>query len=200
MTDPADDDLLQRLRDGDAAAPDEFCDRYLAALRSDRRWLISGVRDEHTIDEAAIDALFEFVQRPHRYDPAQLTVMGYLRLAARRNLLNAIARERRHATRRAPLEPVELHPPARNDEQEVDLPNDLTVPEVLQRLHDLLPDPHDWAAARLIIDGEKPTMTYARIYGIEHLPVAEQRRLVKQHKDRLDKVMKRLGVRLRERG
>src|SRR5262245_2090760 len=128
MVDASDDGLIQRLRDGDPAAPEEFCDRYLPVLRSDRYWRVAGVRDDHMVVDAAIDAVFDFGQRPHRYDPARKSVLGYLRMAARGNLLNALERERRHTTRRAPLEPVELRVPARNDEQEtVDLPNDLTV-------------------------------------------------------------------------
>jgi hypothetical protein len=198
MREPDDLDLVQRLLDADPAAPSDFCEHFLPLLTADRRWVLAGVRDEQLIEEAAITAVFNFVQHPAAYDPARLGVLSYLRMAARGDLKNALNRERRHAERRAPLEAVELTPPAGNGEQETgELPEGVSQRLLLKRLWQALPDPRDRQAVGMMIDGVRSTAEYARLYGLDGLPPAEQRRAVKRIKDRLDKVMKRLGIKLR---
>ena len=201
MADTSDNDLIQRLRDGDPAAPSEFCERYLPALMENRVWARGSVRDEHILEEAAIQAVLDFVEHPNKYQPARLTVLKYLRMAAAGDLKNLLAKERRHALRRAPLEAVELHPPAGNERQEgAHLPAGVSQELLFRRLREQTPDPRDWQAMQMMIDGVRATADYARIYGLTDLPVVEQRRQVKRHKDRLEKVMKRLGGRLRDGG
>jgi DNA-directed RNA polymerase specialized sigma24 family protein len=197
MSMSADDaDLLHRLRDGDVLAPSQFCERFLPQLLSNRGWAAGLSRDEHLVKDAAIEALFTFVRSPHSYDPARMEILPYLRLAAKRDLLNALARERRHAIRRAPLEAVELHPVAGNDEQEgPELPGGASAEELLQRLRTELPDPRDWEAMCLIMDGVRTYKEFVRVYGLSDLRLAEQRRVIKQHKDRLKKRAMRLGIR-----
>jgi hypothetical protein len=202
MQKPDELDLLQRLVDADPAAPSDFCERYLPLLTADRRWVPAGVRDEHLIEDAAIEAALTFVQQPAAYNPARLPIMSYLRMAARGDLLNLLDRERRHSSRRAPLEAVERSPPPGNDEQAgSDLPDGVSRELLFRRLWEAIPDPVDRQAVQMMLDGVRATAEYARLYGLDGLPPAEQRHEVKRRKDRLDKVMKRLGTRLRgERG
>jgi DNA-directed RNA polymerase specialized sigma24 family protein len=195
---PDDADLLHRLRQGDPVAPEEFCVRFLPMLLADRRWVRGATRDEHVIEEAVHRALFDFVRRPDRYDSSRSPLISYLRRAARGDLLNLLSREERHRKRRAPLEAVELRPPAGNEEHSPPaVPGAVSQELLLRRLRNELPEPRDWEALCLILDGVKKTAVFARLYGLADLPPAEQARAVKQHKDRVKQRARRLGVRLR---
>jgi hypothetical protein len=55
----------------------------------------------------------------------------------------------------------------------------------------MLPDDGDRAVLRLRLDGERHVEAFARALGITALPIAKQRSMVKQAKDRIDKVLKR---------
>jgi hypothetical protein len=59
----------------------------------------------------------------------------------------------------------------------------------------LFVDPNDRAAARLVLDEERSTQRYARLWGLESLPADDQRREVKRRKDRIKKVLERHGKR-----
>jgi hypothetical protein len=54
----------------------------------------------------------------------------------------------------------------------------------------------DLRALELIVRKERRTGVYAELYGLLHLPLKEQRREVKRHKDRLKKVLERAGRKL----
>jgi hypothetical protein len=43
----------------------------------------------------------------------------------------------------------------------------------------------------LRLDGVRSTKAYAEVLGIAELPIEQQRRIVKQHKDRIDKIIRR---------
>ena len=198
MLAPDDADLLHRLRERDPVAPAEFCERFLPVLLADRRWVRGATRDQHVIEEAVHDTLFTFVRRPDAYNPSLSPLISYLRRAARGDLLNILNREGRHAKRRAPLEAVELRPPVGNEQQNPPaLPGYVSQELLLRRLRDELPEPRDWEALCLMIDGVREKAVYARLYGLVDLPPAEQARAVKRHKDRVKQRARRLGIRLR---
>lgn len=191
-------DLLRRLRASDAVASAEACEHFLPLLLGRRGWTRGYALDEHRIESAAHDALFAFVQRPERFDPARLSLLSYLRMAARADLINATERERRHALRRVPIEAVELRDPAGNQGQsEVELPGGLSAAALMRRLHARITDPADRKALARMIDGVRETAPFARIWGLEHLPIEQQRLEVKKNKDRLQKQARRLGRQIR---
>lgn len=166
-------------------------------LLANRGWTL-GERDPHLVEQAAADALLALWKTPHAYDPSRSTLLGYLRLIARRRLINAWEREKHHRTN-VSLEPVELFGAPRNTAQgETALPNDLSVRAVMEGLDALLPDARDRKAVRMVIDGVRSTTEYAQVYGLTGLPMTEQQTVIKKHKDRLTKVMRRLGARLRD--
>jgi hypothetical protein len=141
------------------------------------------------------------VEHPEKYDPSRLGIMAYLRMAARDDLINLLKRESRHTSRRAPIEAVELRRAVGNEPHETpDLPGGVSSEFIMRKLDEALPNPQDREAVRLMMDGVRETKIYARLYGITDLPLEDQQKQVKNHKDRLDKVMKRLGMRLRDGG
>jgi hypothetical protein len=60
------------------------------------------------------------------------------------------------------------------------------------------PDPVDQQLIDLMIKGERRTEAFAKVLGIVDMEVIQQRKIVKQRKDRLKKRLTRLGVSLRE--
>jgi RNA polymerase sigma-70 factor (ECF subfamily) len=59
-------------------------------------------------------------------------------------------------------------------------------------------DPRDRQLVRLILDGERKTAAYSAILGVQSLDMVGQRRIVKQHKDRLTQWLRRLRAKRRE--
>jgi hypothetical protein len=64
-------------------------------------------------------------------------------------------------------------------------------PVLKRAISELLPDERDREVLNLMMERERNTAAFARILQIEHLPVADQRRRVKQTKDRIRLRVKR---------
>lgn len=198
---PDDADLLRRLLDGDNRATAECCERYLPLLLANLGWVAVRPPDEHLIEDAVHRALVEFVTRPQGYDPARSPLLVFLRMIARRRLINLMQRERPHREHRASLELVDLSRHQWNDRQDApDLPLADEDTDVEAAVDAQLDDPRDREAFRMIVDRVRKTREYAVVYGLTGLPVAEQQAMVKKHKDRLKQVMRRMGMKLRGDG
>jgi len=74
----------------------------------------------------------------------------------------------------------------------------VAAPNLIQRVFNTITDPRDRQLLQLLRTGERKTAAYAEILGIQDHNAMEQRKIVKQHKDRLKKQLERLGVKLRE--
>lgn len=70
----------------------EYRDLYPALCRALRCQFPRA--DDDAIHDAVTDALVDHWRRPWRHDPARLSLVRYLRMAAVRNLLNALRRVR----------------------------------------------------------------------------------------------------------
>ncbi|HXG36822.1 MAG TPA: sigma factor [Dehalococcoidia bacterium] len=193
------EEVHQRLLQGDPTAPAEVIIAYLEPLIRRLRRRFPDVADETIIHDAATDALFQYVQSPGRFDPTKSSLTSYLTMAARGDVLNALARERRRATRQVPLETVAEAALARNTLQESeDSSESMAASPLLQVILQEVSDPADRELLKMILTGERKTAPYARALGITDQSEAEQRKIVKRHKDRLKKRLRRLRVRLRE--
>ncbi len=185
---PSDDELLaawRRLAD-DPTAAGEF---FLLALRPLARAVLAWrpSTDPDDAESAATDAVLAFCKYPERYDPDQLGLPAYLRMIARRRLLNLFDKHRRHREHRIPWDAVELDTPARNEEDDDPPP---PVPPAARAVIDALSEV-DRQLFELMVDRERKTSVYAAVLGITHLPADEQRREVKKAKDRINARLKR---------
>lgn len=199
-------DLLLKLHDrictGDPVAPDQLVSECLvpmqAALR--RRWL---ALPREMVEEAVIDALLAYLQRPDAFDPQRnRSLAAYLKVIASRRLTDALRKRTRLNRREISVggfveldrygtnrtTGAESHAPAGEGDP------DTLPPELEELLNELFPDPRDRRLLHLICQGRQETSAYAAILGIGSLPDSEQRRIVKQHRDR---ILKRL-IRRRE--
>lgn len=192
--------IHERLVARDVVAPAELAETLLVPLVSALRRKYANRRDADLVMDAVADALLDYSKKPQQFDPRKSRLFGFLRMVAERDLLNALAKRQRRTRKEKPLEIVELCRPARKEEGEAvrDLEGEDETSSVESRLCQLFADPTDLGIARLIVFGERSTTAYARLLRLEALPVEEQRKEVKRHKDRIKKQLQRSGVQSRE--
>jgi RNA polymerase sigma-70 factor (ECF subfamily) len=156
-------------------------------------WLHAKRRTRITelVNDAATDALVEYVCDPLKWNPSRASLVSYLCMAADRDLQNAIQKHRRRAMREVPIADVEDGLFDRNVQLEQDESSE-TTKEVLQLLERHVKLQRDRDLLQLMLSGERSTQSFASILRIETRPASEQRAIVKRHKDRLKKVMQRL--------
>ena len=191
--------LHARLLRDDPTATHELLAHYLDPLADWLERQNPRLGDPHHYTTAAIEALLALLKNPRSYDPARRSLWGYLRMSAQGDLLNLLRSERRHGSRRAPLEAVELSPLAGNSEWAgLDDPAQLadddesaaTPAPVVAGL-----TPQEERVLALMHAGERKTIAYALALGMAELPADERRRAVKRVKDRLQKRLLRGGAR-----
>ena len=163
--------------------------------------------DDHLLQEKAADALLEYGKDPSQANAkAGAGVMGFLVMRAKSRVISGIRKERRReqaegrfahglGATKAAGNPVELR--LVRGEHHSEGPSDtVSAPsleleerlEIEARVQDVLAGAQskiDQQILRMMLDGVRATPEYARVLGIEDRPVEEQRRIVKQHKDRL---------------
>jgi DNA-directed RNA polymerase specialized sigma24 family protein len=176
---------VENLLSGAPTAREAIAVRYLpllcAALAGTHRQLEADLRDT-----AAEDAVFDLIRHPDRFDASRGGLGAYLRMAARRDLANAVEAERRRR-RGIALDSVEEPPAPRNTEAEPELTwND---PRLVAELAVMAPD--EVAAVELLRGGARRTATFARRVGLSHLSAGEQAAAVKRLKDRVKKRLAR---------
>jgi RNA polymerase sigma-70 factor (ECF subfamily) len=195
-------ELHERLLDGDLVASQELATAFLPAVVDRLKQRFPRLNDETLIFDAATDAILSYAERPSQYDPQGLRLLSYLIMSADGDLKNALRRHQRRAHREVPMRDVELLLDARNPEEEEVYPEERVaapgVKEVDRRMREEIPDPVDQQLVGLMMEGERRTEAFARVLGITDMGILQQRKLVKQHKDRLKKRLMRLGMRLHE--
>jgi len=120
-------------------------------------------------------------------------------MAADRDLLNAlekVQRIRKHEVLSADVEDEGFD---RNVPPEDEVPAD-SIKNLLSALERQVTSETDRRFLTLILKGERSTDKFAEVLGIRDLPKEEKARTVKQHKDRLKKIVERLRDRLNALG
>lgn len=192
--------LHQRLLDQDPTAANDLAVAYMELLVF---WLgeIAPKVSEDIRLEAAEDGILALIRMPESYSPELQTLEVYLRMSARGDMLNLLNKQRRHKKREVPYSSVELLPGAgkylgRNDDPTLPLrlaeEKHSSLNTILESVRRKLSET-DLRALELILQKERRDAVFAELYGLLHLPKAEQKRSVKRHKDRLKKVLKRAG-------
>jgi RNA polymerase sigma-70 factor (ECF subfamily) len=212
MTDPATQQSLhEQLLAGDPTAPARVADALFAPLVERLRRAYPRV-DLDLVTTAATDAWLSYVRKPGNFDPTKgKTLLGYLKMAAAGDLLNALdrlKRQRKGVQSLDEMQSVAVEEVLWNKLQTVE-EDPLTKLEdreareqaeaIHGRLDELFPDTTDRQLVELMLANERKTGSYARILGLQHLPKQEQQREVKRHKDRITKRLRRYGQELRNR-
>jgi RNA polymerase sigma-70 factor (ECF subfamily) len=181
-------------------ASDELADAYLESLVVWLGEIHPNVAEEIRV-EAAEDAVLALIRNPESYSPMLQTLEVYLRMSARGDMLNALAKEQRRKKHEAPCDSVEdLVEAGKHKGHDDDPALSLRVAEESQNTLNSIPDSvrqrlseTDLCALQLVLDGERRNTVFAELYGLLHLSADEQTRTVRRHKDRLKKMLKRAG-------
>jgi RNA polymerase sigma-70 factor (ECF subfamily) len=213
MIPPEDSDLKihKSLLDRDPTAPASVAETYLDYMIRTLRLKFRECTDDTLIQDAATDAILNYIQHPETFKPGQSKLSTYLIMSARGDLLNALGKDKRRKDREEFMaSPVELPTLPGNNIQEDDKADLLSgIPSesdnrgmgaLNEMAEELFPDPVDREVLRLITEGERSTAAFAKVLGITNMREQEQKETVKRHKDRIKKRLERLGKRLKTNG
>src|SRR5262249_32041298 len=188
--------LHLHLGDLNPVAAADVCRAYLNPLLG---WLAVkfATVDPHLRQTAAHDALLTYVQSPQAYDPTRSDLASYLRMAARWDLVNLLARERKHHEGRVAWAVVEDAAEDGNLSGGADPSLPLERAEETQAWQAFLNavaanfTADERKVLELMVAGERQTALYAQALGLDGQPAADQEREVKKVKDRIKKRLER---------
>jgi hypothetical protein len=138
--------------------------------------------------EAAGTAILATVRGESHYDPTQLALDAFLRMAATRDLQNLLEKETRRKRFLIPLESVEEQPDRGNPIQRTDEPT-WDDPRLVAELAAF--GPPEQLALDLMRGGVRDTADFAGPLGLSHLSEEEQAAEVKRLKDKVKKRLSR---------
>jgi RNA polymerase sigma-70 factor (ECF subfamily) len=197
--------IHRRLQASEPDAPSDLFTLFLDPLVDALRSAFPGLRDPYLVQDVVTDSLFKLAQEPMRYAPEKASLWRYLYTDAKGDLLNAIERERKR-WKDATFDIVkhDVHDRGTNVEAEVlnalvpdGLPAGMALEEVLAMVRETISDPQDRELLKLMLHGERKSGAFSQVLGIENMMPLEQRRIIKQRKDRIDARLRRLGERIR---
>jgi RNA polymerase sigma-70 factor (ECF subfamily) len=190
--------LHARCLSNDPTAPADVCAWYLSALVG---WLASAFRgsDEHHFQTAAENAVLAYLRHPERYQPGRADLGRYLRVVARRGVLNLLRGDRRWRRKKVRLSVAETGPAGNLLRSKDDPAHGLEVEEQAGERARLVAHveqgftPEERAVLNLMRSGEKRLEVYVAALGMGERGEAEQRRAVKRVRDRVLKRLQRGG-------
>lgn len=193
--------LYERLVNRDALAPNDLATAFLEPLV---RWLTetNGGIHPDMICEAADEAILALLHNPASYHPLEMELEDYLRMSAQGDLRNALNKEMRHRRGRNRLEVVELSDDdgkylGRNDDPALPLMIEEELASLARSVPDSVRDGLTEVEVRvleLMLRKERRTSCYVEACDIADRPLEEQKRVIKQIKDRLKKRIERGGT------
>ncbi|HEX8072045.1 MAG TPA: sigma factor [Pyrinomonadaceae bacterium] len=189
--------LHQRLLTGsDLTVTGEIAEAFMSALARSLAKEFPRLRDPHLIDTAVADALVNLFERPKRFDPSRAELFTYLRVRARSYLLNSLRREKGSENKVVELDDLRA---VYDVGAEAALISREFQAGVVERLRRVFTEPEDLRVVALLVENERKTEAFAEALGITGRPPEEQRKLVKQAKDRINKILDRKFGRKKKR-
>lgn len=156
--------------------------------------------DPNLIDTAVTDALLNYFARPDYYQPHKQSLMSYLLMSAKGDLLNYLKPKKVDENSTHLTEDVELWDSYSEktiggsvvvDDTNVEEEALVRLSPVISQIQELFPSLKDQQLVAMIMDGIRDTDEYAKVLGIEHLSSSEQKVVVKNNKDRIKKMIVR---------
>lgn len=174
---------------------DTYGDNIVNILRADFSELAK--RDESLLFEAVNDAFIGYNSNPQTFDHNKNTLKNFLIMAAKRDLLNIISRNKNYQEKIKLPEDVEVEEKQRNiiqknkysPDEEIVQRESLQLIDIELRKYFLIDK--DLEMAKMIIRGERQTEAFAIVLEVERLEKSKQQEEVKKHKDRIKKVIER---------
>ncbi len=190
-------ELHRRLIGGeDARVTAEIAEAFLPELRRALSKRFFNLPDPHLVETVAEDTLLKYFRNPEKFNPARSSLIAYLYMDARGDLLNLLESSRKDVELFLPVSEYEPRATVAGDD-----PETLLIEEEIRKLDEGSPivrramaktaDGRDRELLELMMYGVRETEVYARALGIEDQPQREQAAIVKRHKDRLKKALRR---------
>jgi RNA polymerase sigma-70 factor (ECF subfamily) len=162
-------------------------DPLIEALR--RQW--PDRRELERVRDGAIDSIMNYLGAPEKYDPSKRSLLGFLQMDAAGDLSNSYQRLKRERENRVDSD-VELADLLRNSSTD-EYPSDREpVYMSLAKVREALPHDEDRRAVLLLIEGERSTDAFAKVWGLEELSPDDRFAEVKRNKDRIKARLRRL--------
>jgi RNA polymerase sigma-70 factor (ECF subfamily) len=196
-------EIHQRLLADDVTAPAELAqvvleESVIEPLIRQLRRKFPRLNTPDLLYDSIIDALMNYIKRPSQFDPTKRSFLGFLVMAARMDLLNAL-RKKQYWKKEISLGDVELPSGAGNIwVEEESLRDRFDSQKMWEEVCKLFPELRDLEILKLIMAGEKKTEAFAKVLEIENRSPEEQRKEVKRHKDRIQKRLERYGKAIRK--
>ena len=209
--------LHRRLIDGQRTAQAEVAEAFLGPVRRILASRHSDVQRLHPdwIDDAATDALMAYIRHPQIYNPAKRRLLGFLVMAAQRDLYTRLRQEqgpqvsaedgegrRVHLVSidTAPDESIGMQLADENTDVEGQVLTMLADNRFTRWLHEHITEPADWAVVRLLMDGATRTEEYGEAVGLDATSIGPKAlaRIAYDHKERVKKRVQRLIKAYRE--
>jgi DNA-directed RNA polymerase specialized sigma24 family protein len=195
-------DLHNAIRQQDELALSKLYFMYGEQIVSLLKYLFqeAAAKDEADIYQAVNDAFLGYYRNPDTFNPKLGSLLAFLRVAAKRDMLNIISGQKKHLSREKLPPNVELQENFWNRITESDYCTDAAIitEETLEQIDKLFRrhfrTDMDIALAKMIISGERKTELYSEVLGMEGLGIEEQTASVRKHKDRIKQVLKRHNV------
>lgn len=177
---------------------DQYGDSIVLSLRS---WYPNVAQKDLThILEAVNEAFLGYYKNPSTFDPNKGNIKRFLEIAAERDLINLLQKEKKHNGKINLPEDVELEEKLWNSITEDTQPADVGL--IMQEMMDIVDSElsnyfstdSDILVAKMILQGIRETWSFAEALQIVELEPEEQRREVKKAKDRINKVIERNKV------
>ncbi|CAN96317.1 ECF-family RNA polymerase sigma factor [Sorangium cellulosum So ce56] len=183
--------LHERVLARDPVAPVDVFQDLMDPLSSAIRHDLPCCTEDEAYD-SSVDAVLAYLGQPEKYDRTRGRLSTYLLDIAKKKSIDRLrarsAAERRDETYAALVE-VRGTDPKQTMEAKVE------ARQLWEMVEGVLPQERDRQAIALILSGESSTDVLAEALGLTGMPAAELRRRVKQHRDRLMKVLERLEAR-----
>lgn len=157
--------------------------------------------DHSIIIEAVNEALWGYYNNPNTFNPELNTLHRFLEIAAERDLINLLTKEKRYHSQKINISKnVEFDNKTGNSSLagNYNPENQLIQNELSERINLLLQqhlsNETDIEIAKLILQKERSNTLFAEILNLTHLPLENQTKIVKKNKDRIKKIIERKGL------
>jgi RNA polymerase sigma-70 factor (ECF subfamily) len=199
------DSLHLRILDEDVTAFAELCELALPHL-IDYLEKSFPQYDSFLHETVAIDCLLDYQSKIEQYDLNRISLYAYLRMASRRDMLNAIDKANRMESRLADIDDPSIRSliPSQAPAQEVSEMDewlldhtDLSLSQIIHDLDSELDD-YEKKVLTLMLEGRRDTESFAKVLGVGQFDKETQQKAVKRAKDRLIKKLQRYGQRIKK--
>ncbi|MGK7933183.1 MAG: hypothetical protein AB4041_17370 [Microcystaceae cyanobacterium] len=192
--------IHQKILDGHENAPSQLFCSFAEAIIQHLQYRYPNIHDDHLIYDAVTEAMQNYLKRPTTYQPnREKSLLNYLKMSAEGDLKNKLDKESRRRNREKTIQQSLESEICHSGKSMLDTLADREQIESFEKILRQELSNLDWQLYQLIFQQEeRATVNYVELLNLEEKTEFEQRKLVKQHKDRIKKKVARLLRKMEE--